>query len=129
MFFPPQMKVSGNNKRLLTLLGAPIHIGGRLDQIANHISVTLTTTPIPIHIGGRPDQIANHISVPLTTTQLPINKEVVPVSLPKLGQKNLLDKRAELRATNKTNTVEKKCEDDNFLCCFWAVAGECDTNP
>lgn len=28
-----------------------------------------------------------------------------------------------------SNDKEKVCKDDSILCCFWSIAGECDTNP
>lgn len=102
-------------------------------KVGENNNVLSTNLAALVHIAGRLDQIANHISVPLTSTTPQINKEVMPNNGPKLNQKTLIEKRVEMQAPNNSwamlNSSEKKCEDKNALCCFWAISGECDSNP
>uniref|UniRef100_A0A1I7WLC4 ShKT domain-containing protein n=1 Tax=Heterorhabditis bacteriophora TaxID=37862 RepID=A0A1I7WLC4_HETBA len=37
--------------------------------------------------------------------------------------------KATTTTTLPTTTTPKKCEDTHALCCFWAIAGECESNP
>ncbi|CAD5220567.1 unnamed protein product [Bursaphelenchus xylophilus] len=127
--------------------------GGFTTIRANIFSSPSVMQPVNLTINNTDMAMHSRTALPLG----PLNKEVLPGDF-KWGEKSHIDKRVgqsiwakrptlpnwinkkmitttpttlivNVSASVPGTTTKKECKDAHLLCCFWAIAGECDSNP